>query len=110
MILWPFTAIAEEGFCLRAGIIVMVPALLELECIKYDEGQSSCRVLNIKKHNDGLSFMVVTIEPTVVDLFWKVKVIGISKKIWYSENVFESYIFVPEIENLTKCEKPEKAQ
>ena len=100
----PFMANAE-GICVKAGDTAIVKEVLELECRKFD-ASSFCRVTGYKKTSNEFPYAVLMVEPTVVDLFWKVKVMGTITTSWGdSSRFFDAFVYVPDLRFLPSCPK-----
>ena len=102
--LTPFATFAEEGMCVTPGDTAIVKEVLDLECKKFDQSSSFCRVIGYKKTFNEFPYAVLMIEPTVVDLFWKVKVVGTITTAWGDPSMFfDAYVYVPDLRFLPAC-------
>jgi hypothetical protein len=103
LVLTPFAAIADEGICVTSGDTAIVKEVLDLECKKFDHG-SFCQVKGYRKTFNEFPYAVLLVEPTVVDLFWKVKVVGTITTAWGDpEQFFDAYVYVPDLRFLPAC-------
>lgn len=103
LVLTPFAVFAEEGMCVTPGDTAIVKEVLDLECTKFVQG-SVCRVKGYKKTFNEFPYAVEMIEPTVVDLFWKVRVVGTITTAWGDSSMFfDAYAYVPDLRFLPAC-------